>query len=356
MTDWDGEKVFFECRWISSTGRPAAADRLGLAVRRQRELPWNLEWAAQWSLFGVTIEPCGKDLATAGGSRERSDAIAREVFEREPPINVPYEFLNIGGKKMSTSKGTRRGRPQFTEVVPAEQLASCSCDPDPDSAIDFDPRAPTPSRACSTSSTGSGPPPPDATSRASCLCFAPIFRYALLDPEADVELAAAPSGPPFAHLAMLVQIPGVDVAARAAAEKGVPLDRRGARRSPRGRGGGRRSWLDLYAPDVRGSGPPGHAAGGGRPAAPGSSAGSSRARRCRRRRRAGDRRGLAGGHLRRRGRPRRSTPRPRSKRSISPSSAARTAPAPAGCWRTWSRTSSIGRLREAAAEHGEAMA
>jgi lysyl-tRNA synthetase class 1 len=79
--------------------------RLGVAVRRPAKLPWNLEWAAQWSLFGVTIEPCGKDLSTAGGSRDRSDAIAREVFEREPPLNVPYEFINIGGKKMSTSKG-----------------------------------------------------------------------------------------------------------------------------------------------------------------------------------------------------------------------------------------------------------
>ena len=31
----------------------------------------------KWSLFGITIEGCGKDLATAGGSRDRSDAISR---------------------------------------------------------------------------------------------------------------------------------------------------------------------------------------------------------------------------------------------------------------------------------------
>src|SRR5674536_386075 len=59
------------------------------------KLPWNLEWAAKWGLLGVTIEGCGKDLATAGGSRDRSDAISREVFEVEPPRNVTYEFLNI---------------------------------------------------------------------------------------------------------------------------------------------------------------------------------------------------------------------------------------------------------------------
>jgi lysyl-tRNA synthetase class I len=44
------------------------------------KLPWNLDWVAQWRHFGVTIEACGKDLSTAGGSRDRSDALDREVF------------------------------------------------------------------------------------------------------------------------------------------------------------------------------------------------------------------------------------------------------------------------------------
>ena len=103
------------------------------------KLPWNLEWAAQWSLFGVTIEPCGKDLSTAGGSRDRSDAIAREVFEREPPLNVPYEFLNIGGKKMSTSKGSGAAAHTIAEVVPPEQLRFLFLRPKPNQAIEFDP-------------------------------------------------------------------------------------------------------------------------------------------------------------------------------------------------------------------------
>ena len=103
------------------------------------KLPWNLEWAAQWSLFGVTIEPCGKDLATAGGSRDRSDAIAREVFEREPPLNVPYEFLNIGGKKMSTSKGRGAAAHEIVEVLPPEQLRFLFLRPRPNQAIEFDP-------------------------------------------------------------------------------------------------------------------------------------------------------------------------------------------------------------------------
>ena len=73
VTKWDGERVFYECRAEPrDLGASAAARRAG--CRRSAaaaKLPWNLEWAAQWSLFGVTIEPCGKDLATAGGSRDR---------------------------------------------------------------------------------------------------------------------------------------------------------------------------------------------------------------------------------------------------------------------------------------------
>jgi len=76
-----------------------------------------------------------------------------------------------------------------------------------------------------------------------------IFRYSLLDPEADVAADAAAYRPPFAHLALLAQVPGVDVEARIAAEKGAPLTDRervilGERRDAVGR------WLDVYAPEA----------------------------------------------------------------------------------------------------------
>src|SRR4029450_2273045 len=52
------------------------------------------------------------------------------------------------------------------------------------------------------------------------------FRYSLLDPDADVATEAALFRPAFSHLALLVQIPGVDIAARVEAEKGSPLSER----------------------------------------------------------------------------------------------------------------------------------
>ncbi len=248
-TDWDGETVAVECRpdlvaWATGCGWAGRVAPFGGAAK----LPWNLEWAAQWSLFGVTIEPCGKDLSTAGGSRDRSDAIAREVFEREPPLNVPYEFLNIGGRKMSTSKG--RGAPahEIVDVVPPEQLRLLFLRPRPNQAIEFDPDG-----------TDAIPKLFDEFDRLAAATagrkvrgelpagFESILRYSLLSPDADVAAEAAAYRPPFAHLAFLVQ--ATDVSAdRFAAEKGAPLDER-ERAILEERVRAARRWLDTYAPE-----------------------------------------------------------------------------------------------------------
>jgi len=250
VTKWDGERVFFECRpdlvtWARGCGSSGWVSPFGGAAK----LPWNLEWAAQWSLFGVTIEPCGKDLATAGGSRDRSDAIAREVFEREPPINVPYEFLNIGGRKMSTSKG--RGTPAtlIAEVVPPEQLRLLFLRPRPNQAIEFDPDG-----------TDAIPRLFDEFDRLGDAIagrdvkgelpqgFANVFRYSLLDPSADYEAEAARFRFAFSHLATLIQIPGVDVVATAAEEKGERLDDIEWASLER-RAIAAKRWLEYFAPD-----------------------------------------------------------------------------------------------------------
>ena len=250
VSKWDGERVYYECRadlvtWAHGCGSSGWISPFGGAAK----LPWNLEWAAQWSLFGVTIEPGGKDLSTAGGSRDRSDAIAREVFEREPPLNVPYEFLNIGGRKMSTSKGRGAAAHSIAEVIPAEQLRFLFLRPRPNQAIEFDPEG-----------TDAIPRLFDEFDRFAAATagrevkgeltpgFEATFRYALLDPAADVLAEAAAFRPAFAHLAMLLQVPGVDIAARVEAEKGSPLTDR-ERGILEQRMAAARAWLDGYAPD-----------------------------------------------------------------------------------------------------------
>ncbi len=250
VSQWNGDDVFFECRadlvtWAHGCGASGWISPFGGAAK----LPWNLEWAAQWSLFGVTIEPGGKDLSTAGGSRDRSDAIAREVFEREPPLNVPYEFLNIGGKKMSTSKGHGAAAHTIAEVIPPEQLRFLFLRPRPNQAIEFAPEG-----------TDAIPRLFDEFDRFAAATaghevkgeispgYEATFRYALLDPAADVAVEAAAFRPAFAHLALLAQIPGVDVAARIEAEKGSPLSPRETALLKE-RLDATQAWLDEYAPE-----------------------------------------------------------------------------------------------------------
>jgi lysyl-tRNA synthetase, class I len=250
VTQWDGERVFFECRenlvtWARGCGTSGWITPFGGTGK----LGWNLEWAAQWSLFGVTIEPCGKDLSTAGGSRDRADAIAREIFDREPPLNVPYEFLNIGGKKMSTSKGRGAAAHEIADVVPPEQLRFLFIRPRPNQAIEFEPEGSDAIprlfdefdkfAAATAGREVRGEIAPG---------HAATFAYSLLDPAADVAAEAVAFRPAFSHLALLAQIPNVDVRARVEAEKGSELSGREDQILDE-RVKAARSWLEAYAPE-----------------------------------------------------------------------------------------------------------
>jgi lysyl-tRNA synthetase class 1 len=248
-TDWDGNTVAYACKpdhvaWARGCGNSGRVVPGGGRVK----LPFNVDWAAKWSLFDITVEGCGKDLATAGGSRDRSDAIAREVFHREPPLNVAYEFLNIGGRKMSTSRGTGATAHGIAELLPPELLRFLFLRHKPRRAIEFDPEGDTipglfdefdriAAAVAGKPTRGELPAEPAA-----------ILRQSLVDPDADVTVEAARFRPPFRHLALLVQVPGVDVPARMAAEKGASLDARElAILDERMRVA--RAWLDELAPD-----------------------------------------------------------------------------------------------------------
>ena len=214
------------------------------------KLPFNVDWAAKWSLFGVTIEPNGKDLGTKGGARDRSEAIAREVFEREPPLNVVYEFLNIGGRKMSTSKGRGAAAHQIAEV----HAAGAAAPPLPAAALQPGHRLRSGRDRCHPARLrrvrphrrrgGRARREGRAAGRRGSRCSPPPWSTR----EADVAAAAAAYRPPFAHLALLLQVPGVD--------PWPPSRSRRAHRSPstssacsRSASDAARAWLQNYAPD-----------------------------------------------------------------------------------------------------------
>jgi lysyl-tRNA synthetase class 1 len=171
------------------------------------------------------------------------------VLEREPPLNVAYEFLNIGGRKMSTSKGRGAAAHTIAEVVPPEQLRLLFLRPRPNQAIEFDPEG-----------TDAIPRLFDEFDRLGAATagqevrgelpsgYEHIFRYSLLSPDAEVAAEAAAFRPAFGHLALLLQIPGVDVVARVEAEKGSALTVR-EREVLDERVAAARAWLESYAPE-----------------------------------------------------------------------------------------------------------
>ncbi len=94
----------------------------GVSDLRSGKLTWRAEWAARWWLLGVTCEPFGKEHAAAGGSYDTSKVIVQEVFGYEPPLPVTYEHIQVGGAKMSKSKGNVVTLRHLLAVLPPEVI------------------------------------------------------------------------------------------------------------------------------------------------------------------------------------------------------------------------------------------
>jgi lysyl-tRNA synthetase, class I len=107
------------------------------------KLTWRVDWPARWKIFGVTVEPFGKDHASKGGSYDTGVRIAREVYGIEPPYPVPYEWLSLAGKgDMSSSKGNVLSIHAMLEVVPPEVLRYLILRVPPQRSIRMDPGLP----------------------------------------------------------------------------------------------------------------------------------------------------------------------------------------------------------------------
>jgi lysyl-tRNA synthetase class 1 len=142
-TDFDGETVAFSCgnyvKWAKgcgNSGRISPFDGNG-------KLGWKVEWAAKWKVVGVDIEGAGKDHCTKGGSREVSRYVSEQIFEYPSPFDIPYEFFNIGGLKMSSSKGRGASAKEISDLLPPKICRLLFLRPLPKRPIDFDPKGDT---------------------------------------------------------------------------------------------------------------------------------------------------------------------------------------------------------------------
>ncbi len=116
---WDGKEVSYKCepdlvKWAKGCGYEGKVSPFGGTGK----LPWKVDWAAHWKVIGVTVEGAGKDHASAGGSYDIAMALCEEVFKYPKPFRLPYEFLLIGGKKMSSSKGLGLKAHDLVKILP----------------------------------------------------------------------------------------------------------------------------------------------------------------------------------------------------------------------------------------------
>ena len=104
----------------------------------QGKLPWRIDWPAKWAWIGVTMEPFGKDHGAAGGSYDTGKEIV-ELFGREAPVDLTYEWISLRGQgAMSSSSGNTIGPLEALSLVPPEILRYLVASTKPNKAIEFD--------------------------------------------------------------------------------------------------------------------------------------------------------------------------------------------------------------------------
>jgi lysyl-tRNA synthetase class 1 len=156
------------------------------------KLTWRVDWPARWNVLGVTIEPFGKDHATAGGSYDTGKRISSEVLGYRPPFPVTYEWISLKGRgDMSSSKGNVISVDRMLEVVPPEVLRYLIVRTQPSRAISFDPGLPLLALVDEYDDVESE----GRDLRALALCRASDYRSA---------------GVPFKHLVNVVQMANFD--------------------------------------------------------------------------------------------------------------------------------------------------
>lgn len=140
VIDYDGKEVVYECKkdmvsWAKGCGYKGKKS----PYNGNGKLPWKLEWTAKWAYRGVSIEGAGTDHNTKGGSRDVASQCLRRIFDKQPPLNIPYGFFMLEGKKMSSSKGIGATARDMADFLPPEILRFLMFGSHPKRKINFAP-------------------------------------------------------------------------------------------------------------------------------------------------------------------------------------------------------------------------
>jgi lysyl-tRNA synthetase class 1 len=240
-SDFDGETVAYTCN-----RNPDGAVACGHAGRiapfgGNAKLFWKVDWAAKWIAMEVDVEGAGKDHSTKGGSRDVADHIAREIFNHEPPYNIPYEFFLVGGKKMSSSKGRGSSAKDMSDLFPAEGFRLVLIGKDINQQIDVDPEGDSIPRTFDWYDEL-------ATHVREGIAddYARLYTLSQLpENQADAE---APWQLRFSQVAFIVQMPHLSLEKEAEAVKGSALTEE-EKRALEERASYAKFWLSTYAPE-----------------------------------------------------------------------------------------------------------
>lgn len=145
--NWDGKKVFYRCpvdatEWTKGCGYEGKVSPFSDELEMRGKLPWKVEWPAKWQAIGVTVEGAGKDHMSAGGSHDMAKLFCERVLHYDVPYPVSYEFMLIGGKKMSSSKGRGFAAADMVEILPPELVRFLIVKMDIRKQTNFDPYEP----------------------------------------------------------------------------------------------------------------------------------------------------------------------------------------------------------------------
>lgn len=120
-------------------GHEAVTD---IRTTKNLKLNWRTDWPMRWAHEGVEFEPGGKDHSSDGGSYDTAKQIVKEVWDRNPPQYLQYDFVSIKGGtgKMSSSSGELFTLTQFYEVYEPQMVRwiFASQRPNHDFSIAFD--------------------------------------------------------------------------------------------------------------------------------------------------------------------------------------------------------------------------
>ncbi|MBX7214906.1 MAG: lysine--tRNA ligase, partial [Thermoflexales bacterium] len=244
VVGYDGKEVEYHCRpslvkWAQGCGHHGKMSPFD----GNGKMPWNIEWIAKWVTFPVSIEGAGKDHSTAGGSREVSEATMRAIYpDKTPPVNIPYEFFLVGGKKMSSSKGVGASARDMANFLPPELLRFVMLRTQPQQPVDFAADEEFMVKLFNDYDRVHARAFDPSLEDVRAVDDRRVFAMSQVSDEARYYDAN------FQLVTALVQLPGMDVEAEIARRKGAPLT--DADRAQLGRRvQAARVWLDHYAAD-----------------------------------------------------------------------------------------------------------